>query len=154
MAPDAWADDNLCRLVALKQLHLTLSPEKLNRLLSRHVSPEDGYPSESLLHHLVTLPLEPSVVTTFVKNLGLDIPIEKLIPLFDGESDPFPVQRWEDLARLPALEDLTAGHPLPTPEVLAAHFRLRRLRVPRPNCRRGWRRSEPAATPQSSPVHG
>ena len=63
--------------------------------------------------------------------IAADVLLE-IIPGFDGEEDPFPLDRLDDLALLPELEQLTCTGETLDVEPILAHPKLRRVVVHAP----------------------
>lgn len=112
----AWADKSMKCMATLTYL-ATKQPKQLAAAIKAHVDDDDCYLSKSMRAFLVAYPLKKEALATitfllchaegsYEKSSRWMIVASKIIPLDDGESDPFPIKSWADIARLPALEEI------------------------------------------------
>jgi hypothetical protein len=120
-----WCDPGLKCLLTLSWLLQQNGRRALTAAIARHVGDEDMDPSDELVKFLVESPLSEAELATFeAMDPYQDWPpdlLMKLAPLFDGESEPFLVLRWDDVVRLPSLRRITGQREgaIPSPELVS-----------------------------------
>lgn len=121
---EPWADPGLKCLVTLSCLLREKGHRTLNAAIKKHVGEEDMYVSDEMEKLLVDHPLSEAELATFeTLDPYRDWPDDlssRLIPLDDGETEPFLVERWDDLVRLPNVRQIMCQREaaVPPPELL------------------------------------
>jgi hypothetical protein len=128
-----WNDESLKCMVTLDWLSATARKRAFKAAIDKHVTEDDCDPSEGLVQFLREFPLGETELATItaVTSPSAEV-LHSIIPQFDGEEDPFPVQSWSDISRLPNLERIVPGSSdsaLPTAANLTKHDRLREVMV-------------------------
>src|SRR4051812_47464698 len=104
----SWADPGLKCLLTLSCLLREKGRRTLGAAIKKHVGEEDCYVSDEMTAFLVAYPLSDADLATFERVISYeDWPVGlemELIPQSDGETEPFLVERWDDLTRLPNLK--------------------------------------------------
>ncbi|HEY4180201.1 MAG TPA: hypothetical protein VGM90_25335 [Kofleriaceae bacterium] len=126
-----WADEGFKIRAALTWLGQQAQKKELDKAVAAHVGDDDAYTSDAMREFLVSYPLDGTQLASLrALEVSMEL-ITKIIPDFEGYPEPFPIESWTDLAKLPAFERVEVGYDdaVPSAADVKGHPAIREIEI-------------------------